>query len=220
MQRRFIEQRPALVIQRLNVRVIVMTILLRQQRAGRIDPRGVLHADFSSHALARVSARFQPWVILARAAAFMVGLNLRSICQCFAMSATFFQKPTASPGEAGGAERGGFIHLRTHDGHAEEIALHLHEQVVHAGAAIDAEFLQLDARVGLHGLQDVHDLQGDAFERRTRDVRRGGAACHAHERAARIRIPMRSAEAGEGGHEIDAAVVGTLAARASTSAEV
>src|SRR5450432_1327929 len=42
------------------------------------------------------------------------------------------------PREIGGAERGRFGDARAHDGHAEEIRLHLHEQVARRGPPVDA----------------------------------------------------------------------------------
>ena len=57
-------------------------------------------------------------------------------------------------------------------------------------------------------VEHVGALERDRLERGARDVRRGGAAREAEDRAARVGVPVRRAEAGERRHEIDAAVVG------------
>ena len=109
-----------------------------------------------------------------------------------------FPEASGETGKAGGTEGGGFVDLRTHDGDAEDIGLHLHEEVVERGTAIDAEFLQFDAGIGLHGLEDVGHLERDGFEGGTGDVGAGGAASDANEDAASIGVPMRGTETGEG----------------------
>ena len=78
------------------------------------------------------------------------------------------------PREERSAERGGVDHARPLDGHAEQVRLELHEQVVLRGAAV-----HLEHRVGLsaraHGLREIVDEEGDALERGAREVRRGDA---------------------------------------------
>jgi glycoprotease/Kae1 family metallohydrolase len=65
----------------------------------------------------------------------------------------------------------------------------------------------LAQRVETHRLEQVGALVGDGLERGARQVRARGAARQAHDRAARVRVPVRRAKAGEGGHDVDAAVV-------------
>ena len=60
----------------------------------------------------------------------------------------------------------------------------------------------------LHRVEQVGDLERDALERGAGDVRRRRAARDADDRAARVRVPVRRAEAGERRHEVDAAGVG------------
>ena len=62
--------------------------------------------------------------------------------------------------------------------------------------------------VALHRVEQVGHLEGDAFERRAGDVAARGAAGDADDGAARVRVPVRRAQAGERRHEIHAAVVG------------
>ena len=60
----------------------------------------------------------------------------------------------------------------------------------------------------LDGLDDVPRLEGDRLERRARDVRSVGAACEAEDRAARVGVPVRRAQADERGDDVDAVGVG------------
>src|SRR5476651_2644308 len=53
-------------------------------------------------------------------------------------------EPDREPGEIGGAERGRLGDARAHDGHAEEIRLHLHEEVARRGAPVHAKLGQRD----------------------------------------------------------------------------
>ena len=112
------------------------------------------------------------------------------------------------PGEVRGAERRRLGHLRPHDRHAEQVGLKLHQQLLAGGAAVDAQLRQIDSRVGLHRFEQVGDLEGDALERGAGDVAGGRAAREPDDRAARVGIPVRRAQAGERGHEVDAAAVG------------
>ena len=57
-------------------------------------------------------------------------------------------------------------------------------------------------------------LEGDRLERRARDVRRVVPRVRPDDGAARVRIPVRRAQADERGHEIHAAAVGDARARA------
>ena len=93
---------------------------------------------------------------------------------------------------------------------AKKIGLELHEEIVRTGSAIDSQFLQADAGVALHRLQNIGDLKGDAFQRSTGDVGFRGAARQTDHDAAGILIPMRCAKPGECWHEKDAAIVGHL----------
>lgn len=87
--------------------------------------------------------------------------------------------------EGGGVEHGG-----SDDASVEEIALHLHEEVVGAGAAVDLEFGEWFLEVVFHGGQDVDVLEGDAFEGGVGDVTAGGASGHAPDDAAGVGVPV------------------------------
>ena len=111
------------------------------------------------------------------------------------------------------AEHGGFGGLRAHDGDAEHVGLHLHEEIVGGSAAIDAKLVNAQAAgrvgcVGFHGSNDVGNLKCDAFEGGASQVGTGSSASEAEDGATCVRVPVRRAETGEGGHKDDAAAVG------------
>ena len=109
--------------------------------------------------------------------------------------------------QIGGAQRGRLGHRRPHDRRTEQIGLDLHQCIVHGGAAIDAQLADRDSRIGRHGVEEIGHLKGDALQRRAGEMARGRAARDADDGAARVRIPMRGAEAGKRRDEIDAAVI-------------
>ena len=123
------------------------------------------------------------------------------------ISARFFQNPTARPASAAAPSAVVSVTLRPHDRGADEVALELHERVVDRGAAVDPQLADPPPRVRLHGPDQVGRLEGDALQRGAREVGRRRAARDADDRAARARVPVRGAEAREGGHDRDAAVV-------------
>src|SRR5690606_17024687 len=84
------------------------------------------------------------------------------------------------------------------------------EQVVLRRAAVYAQLLQRDAGVGMHGVEHVGGLVGDAFEGGAREVRRRGATGDPDDGAACVRVPVRRAEPGKGRDEIDAARIAHL----------
>ena len=84
----------------------------------------------------------------------------------------------------------------------------MHEEVVGAGAAIHVELAQGDARVGLHGNDQVGYLVGQGLQAGTHNVSALGAAGQAHNGAASFRIPIGSAQAREGRHHVHASGVG------------
>ena len=110
-------------------------------------------------------------------------------------------------GQIRGAEGGGLGHARANDRHFEQIALELHQQIIRAGTAVHAEFLEAHAGIGLHGAEDVVHLISNPLQRRPGDMGLSGAAREAAQCAARVLVPMRRAKSGEGGHEVHTAVV-------------
>src|SRR5581483_7947693 len=110
--------------------------------------------------------------------------------------------------EVGGTEGGGFGNLRTLDGHAQNVSLELHEQVIDDRAAIDAQSLKTDATVGCHGFEDLAGLVAHGLQRGAGDMAGGRAARQADDGATRIGVPVGRAEADEGGYEINATVIG------------
>ena len=75
------------------------------------------------------------------------------------------------------------------------------------GAAVGAERLEVGRAVRLERLDQVDDLVRDGLEGGAGEVGAGGAGGHARDGATRVGIPVRRTEAGEGGHEDDAAGV-------------
>lgn len=72
------------------------------------------------------------------------------------------------PRQIGRAERRRFRDARARNLDAENVSLELHQQIVRASAAVDAQFRDAHARVRFHGLQHVHGLMSRAP--RARDV--------------------------------------------------
>ena len=107
-------------------------------------------------------------------------------------------------GEVRRAERRRLGRRGAHDGPLQHVGLDLHQQVVRDGAAVDAQLVHAHAGLALHQLDDVERLQRDRLQRRARDVRGRRAARDADDRAARVHVPVRRAEAGERGHDVDA----------------
>ena len=64
-----------------------------------------------------------------------------------------------------------------------------------------------DAGVLPHRVEHVGDLERDAFQRGAGEVAGGGAAREAGDRAARVLVPVRSAQPRKRRHEVDAAGV-------------
>ena len=111
-------------------------------------------------------------------------------------------KAGGQPRQVGGAQCRGLGHLRAHHGHAQKVGLHLHQQVVARRTAVHPQFLERNARVLCHRRKHIGRLQRDGLQRRAGDVGARGAAGHADQRATGKAIPMRRAQAGEGGHQI------------------
>src|SRR6266704_822052 len=61
----------------------------------------------------------------------------------------------AQAGQEGGAERRGLDDGRARDGHAQDVRLQLHEEIVGGRAAVDLEHGELAPAVLLHRRQDV-----------------------------------------------------------------
>ena len=93
----------------------------------------------------------------------------------------------------------------------KNVRLRLHEVIAHARATIHAQFARLRTGVGFHRFHDVIDLEGDTFQRGAGKVAVGGAAGDAEESAARVRIPVRRAEAGQRRDEINTTLSSTVA---------
>ncbi len=133
-------------------------------------------------------------------------MKRRSASQWAAISRCF-PEPDAQTCQIRGPECRGLGHARTHHGHAEQVGLKLHQQIVDARAAVRAEFLEADPGVIFHYPEHVANLIRDSFERGTSDVELRRAPREADDDAARIGVPMRRTQPGKGRHEIHTTVV-------------
>ena len=110
--------------------------------------------------------------------------------------------------QVGRAQRRGLRHARADDLRAQQVGLELHQQVVARSPAVDLQLPDRNARVALHGPDDVVGLERDALERRTRDMRRRRPAADAADRTPGILVPPGSGQARERRNEVDPARVG------------
>ncbi len=138
----------------------------------------------------------------------IAGSKVRAARQFAATLGLRLPEPGAKPRKIRSAKGSCLGDLGAHDRHPQQVGLELHQQVVRGGAAIDAQFTQRLPRVLLHGVQDLGALECDALERGSRDVRPRRSPRESDHRAARIGVPVRAAETGKRGHEIDATGVG------------
>lgn len=109
------------------------------------------------------------------------------------------------------AHRGRLNTGRTLNRSTGNIGLHLHQQIVGRSTAVNVQRGQLDARIGLHGDENVVDLIGERLHCRADDVVLIDAAGDADDGAACVLIPVRCAEAGECRDDIAAVGVFDLA---------
>ena len=61
--------------------------------------------------------------------------------------------------------------------------------------------------VGVHGLNQIRHLEGDGVQHRPGNVGLGGATGQPHDGATGVHVPVGGAQAGEGGHHVDASGV-------------
>ena len=149
----------------------------RPPNAARTKPRQLTMVRcLYVHAFARSTAFCQR----ARRSARSVALHLRlkaHIALSF-RAQRFGAGPEArrQPGEIRRAQRRRLCHPRPHHRNAQHVGLELHQQIVHRRAAVDAQRLERRVCLAVHGFQHVGHLEGDGFERRTRNVSRAGVA--------------------------------------------
>ena len=93
------------------------------------------------------------------------------------------------------------------DRQAEQVGLELEEGVGARHAAVDADIGERSSQVVGHGVDQVGDLEGDAFERGAGEVGDAGGAGEPEDGAAGGRLPVGRSQAGQGGDE-DQLVVG------------
>ena len=126
-----------------------------------------------------------------------------------ASSASDCQRPTPSPASAAAPKAVVSVLAGLQYRHAEQVGLELHQQIVARGAAIDA---QLGQRSRRHRWR-MASMRSAVWKAMLSSAARAmcarvRAAREADDGAARCRIPLRRAEAGEGRHEVDVAGVG------------
>ena len=88
--------------------------------------------------------------------------------------------------------------------------MHLHQQIIAAGTAIDPQFAQGYPRVVGHGAKNIGRLQRDGLQRCPGNMGAAGAARNTHQRAARMAVPIRRAQPGKGGYQVHIPGVGNL----------
>ncbi len=110
------------------------------------------------------------------------------------------------PGQVGGAERGRLGDLGHDHGHAQHVGLELHQPGVGDGAAVGLQRRDALARGALLRPDRVDRLVGDRLERRAGEVGALRPPREADDRAARVGVPVRRAEPGQGGDEVDVVV--------------
>ncbi len=132
------------------------------------------------------------------------GSKRRAACHSRADLLLVPPRPHGEAGEVGGAQRRGLGLRRALHRHAEQVGLRLQQQIGAAGATVGAHFQGSEVRALLDGRHEVGDLERDAFERGAGDVGRRRTAREAEDRAPRLRVPVRGAEAGERGDEAHA----------------
>jgi len=81
------------------------------------------------------------------------------------------------PRQESGPKRGRFRLPGPHHTDSQDVRLKLHQQVVARSPTVYSQFLQYDARIGLHGREDIGSLIGDRLERRSRQIRCCRATC-------------------------------------------
>ena len=105
------------------------------------------------------------------------------------------------------AEGRSLHHLRPVHGDAQQIRLHLQQDVRHAGAAVGPQHGDVAAGVLPHGQHQVRDLIGDALQHGTGQMAPIGTAGDAQHRAAGVHVPIGRAQPREGRYHHHAAAV-------------
>ena len=109
--------------------------------------------------------------------------------------------------QIGSAQSGRLPDGRAQHGLVQDVGLELHQELVTGCTAVHLQRGDGYAGVLFHSSHEVCALVGNGFFRRADDVVLGGAAGDAHNGTAGVHIPIGRAETGEGGHDVDAAVV-------------
>ena len=108
------------------------------------------------------------------------------------------QTPVARPARKAAPKRGRFEISRPLDRELEDVGEELAQPGVGRHSAVDPQRRRRGAPSPRHGLDQVERLIGDRLERGAGEMRAGRVERQAEDRAARIRVPMRRAEADEG----------------------
>ena len=128
----------------------------------------MLYSSSFAQSNAYFTALFQPLILFLRSSSSIFGSKIRSIAQFFMTSSLLFQYPTASLPDkllpCCSLDTAGPLYRRVHD-----VRLRLHQEVIGAGATVYAEGAEINARILLHGFQNVVYLIGrDSTVARTR----------------------------------------------------
>ena len=110
-------------------------------------------------------------------------------------------------GQIGSAQGRGLPDGRAQNVLVQDVGLELHQELVAGSTAVHLQGGDGHTGVLFHGGHKVGALVGDGLLRRPDDVVLGGAAGDAYNGTAGVHIPIGRTETGEGGHDVDAAVV-------------
>ena len=188
-------------------RVLVHLRLHRREVLGRRSCSS-MRIDFSLSAQPRLrsSARCQP--SSRRLALVVRHARLVASRASSPISATCDerQQVRADPRQQRGAERRRLGHLGDGDRDAEHVGLELHQPAVDRRGAVGAQLGERLAAGAVHRPHGVDGLVGHRLQRGAREVRAAAAAGEPDDRPARVRVPVRRAEPGQRGDEVDAVV--------------
>ena len=137
----------------------------------------------------------------------MAGEKTRSVPASLVRSSAD-QKPTARPASAA-APSAVLSWMRGRStGTPSQVGLELQQEVVVRRAAVGAQRGHVDARRAAHGVEHRAGLEADGLLGGPGQMLRPGATGEPDQQPAGVGVPVGGAEAGERGHEVDAAVVG------------
>ena len=126
-----------------------------------------------------------------------------SAARSLRISSGLSQKPTASPARYAAPSAVVSLTAGRMHGHAQQISLELHQQIIHRRAPIDAQFSERDLGIRIHGFDDISHLEPYALFGGAGDVARLGSTAQPNQEAGRVRIPIGRSQADKCRHQHD-----------------